>query len=149
MVSQLKSESSGCWWLYVATPSICVQWAVSIKGNCNFWVMKKGVKLLHSLLSSQEDRCDVRGRAGCISSQTHSAQCLDHLGTKVILLHWAAYPCGLKSACMHAQSLQLCLTLCDPMDYSSPGSSVHGILQTRILDWVAVPSSRGSSQSRD
>ena len=41
-----------------------------------------------------------------------------------------------------------CLTLCDPMDYSLPGSSVHGILQARILEWVAMPSSRGSSQPR-
>ena len=40
------------------------------------------------------------------------------------------------------------LTLCDPMDYSSPGSSVHGILQARILEWVAMPSSRGSPQPR-
>ena len=38
---------------------------------------------------------------------------------------------------------QSCLTLCDPMDYSLPGSSVHGILQERILEWVAIPSSRG------
>ena len=44
---------------------------------------------------------------------------------------------------------QLCLTLCDPMDRSPPGSSVHGILQARILEWVAIPSSRGSSQPRD
>ena len=36
-----------------------------------------------------------------------------------------------------------------PMDYSTPGSSVHGILQARILQWVAVPSSRGSSPPRD
>ena len=50
--------------------------------------------------------------------------------------------------CMHAQSLQLCWTLCDPIDYSPPGSSVLGILQTRILEWVAMSSSRGSSQSR-
>ena len=35
--------------------------------------------------------------------------------------------------------------LCDPMDYSLPGSSVYGILQARILEWVAVPFSRGSS----
>ena len=35
--------------------------------------------------------------------------------------------------------------LCDPMDCSPPGSSVHGILQARILEWVAMPSSRGSS----
>ena len=39
---------------------------------------------------------------------------------------------------MHAKSLQLCLTLCDPMDSSPPGSSVHGILQARILEWVAI-----------
>ena len=40
---------------------------------------------------------------------------------------------------MHAKSLQLYLTVCNPMDYSPPGSSVHGILQTRILEWVAMP----------
>ena len=40
---------------------------------------------------------------------------------------------------------QSCLTLCDPMDCSLPGSSVHGILQARILEWVAIPFSRGSS----
>ena len=44
---------------------------------------------------------------------------------------------------------KLCPTLCDPMDCSPPGCSVHGILQARILEWVAVPFSRGSSQSRD
>jgi len=44
---------------------------------------------------------------------------------------------------------QSCLTLCDPMDYSPPGSSVHGILQIRILEWVAIAFSRGSSQPRD
>ena len=43
------------------------------------------------------------------------------------------------------KSLQLYLTLCDPM----PGSSVHGILQARLLEWVAMPSSRGSSWPRD
>ena len=37
----------------------------------------------------------------------------------------------------------MCSTLCDPMDYSPPGSSVHGFLQARILEWVAMPSSRG------
>ena len=44
---------------------------------------------------------------------------------------------------------QSCPTLCNPMDCSPPGSSVHGILQARILEWVAMPSSRGSSQPRD
>ena len=44
---------------------------------------------------------------------------------------------------------QSCSTLCDPMDCGPPGSSVHGILQARILEWVAISFSRGSSQPRD
>ena len=44
---------------------------------------------------------------------------------------------------------QLCLTLCDPMDCSLPGFSIHGVFQTRILEWVAISFSRGSSQPRD
>ena len=43
----------------------------------------------------------------------------------------------------------MCLILCDPMDCNPSGSSVHGILQARILEWVAMPFSRGSSQFRD
>ena len=43
------------------------------------------------------------------------------------------------------KSFQLCLTLRDPMDHSPPGSSVYGILQARILEWISTPSSRGSS----
>ena len=50
---------------------------------------------------------------------------------------------------MCAKLLQSCLTLCDPMDCSLTGSSVHGILQARILEWVAISSSRGSSRPRD
>ena len=50
---------------------------------------------------------------------------------------------------LHAQSLQSCSTLCNPMDCSPPGSSVHGILLTRILEWVAIPFSRGFSWPRD
>ena len=42
---------------------------------------------------------------------------------------------------MHAKLLQLCPTMCRPMDCSLQGSSVHGILQARILEWVALPSS--------
>ena len=48
-----------------------------------------------------------------------------------------------------ANSLQLWLTLCDPMDCSLLGSSLHWILQVRLLEWVAMPFSRGSPQSRD
>ena len=54
--------------------------------------------------------------------------------------------------CLHLKLLlvtQSCWILCDPMDCSPPGSSVHGILQARILEWVAIPFSRGSSRPRD
>ena len=52
-------------------------------------------------------------------------------------------------ACTSAQSFRSCLTLCDPVDCSPPGSSVRGVLQERILEWVAISFSRGSSQPRD
>ena len=53
---------------------------------------------------------------------------------------------GGSCACLVTQS---CLTLCDPLDYSLPGSSVHRISLARILKWVAISSFRGSSQPRD
>ena len=55
------------------------------------------------------------------------------------VLHWTPVLCLIT---------QSCPTLWDPMDGSPPGSSIHGILQARIQEWVAIPSSRGSSQPR-
>ena len=51
--------------------------------------------------------------------------------------------------CVCVLVTQLCPTLCDPMNCSPPGFSVHGILQARILEWIAIPFSRGSSRARD
>ena len=48
-----------------------------------------------------------------------------------------------------SEAAQSCPTLCDPVDCSPPGSSIHGILQARIMEWVAISFSRGSSWSRD
>ena len=50
---------------------------------------------------------------------------------------------------VHSKFFQSCLTLCNPMDCSLPGSSVYEILQARVLEGVAMPSSRGSSSCRD
>ena len=50
---------------------------------------------------------------------------------------------------VRSKSLQLCLTFCNSTDYSPPGPSVHGILQARKLEWVAISFSRESSQPRD
>ena len=65
-------------------------------------------------------------------------------GKKTTFLKIILYLC--VCAYLVAQS---CPTLCDPMDCSPPGSSVHGILQARILEWVAISFSRGSSLPRD
>ena len=64
------------------------------------------------------------------------------------LPNFQPYPCP-KILALIVKIAQLCLTLCNPMDYSPPGSSVHGIIQARILEWVAISFSRGSSQPRD
>ena len=64
------------------------------------------------------------------------------------ILHISKYR-STSLLCVCVLVFQLCLTLCDPKDCSSPSSSVHGILQARILEWVAMPFSRRSSQPRD
>ena len=51
--------------------------------------------------------------------------------------------------CLNHIDAQSCLTLCNPLDYSLPGSSGHRIFQARILEWVAISSSRGSSLPKD
>ena len=62
-------------------------------------------------------------------------------------LHWehrvlATGPPGKSPAAAAAKSIQSCLTLSDPMDYSLPGSSIHGIFQARVLEWGAIAFSR-------
>ena len=90
----------------------------------------------HFILSGSvvTQRCSAEGSVGTRIPHTHSTCQVVHIG---------------EGACVHAQSLQSCLTLCDPMNCSLPGSSVHGILQARILEWVALPSCRRSPQPRD
>ena len=56
---------------------------------------------------------------------------------------------GYKWTAYENEVTQSCPTLCDPVDCSPPGSSVHGILQARILEWVAISLSRGYSRPRD
>ena len=57
--------------------------------------------------------------------------------------------CAMYHSESESEVAQLCLTLCDPMDCSLPGSSIHGIFQGRVLEWVTVSFSRGSSWPRD
>ena len=69
--------------------------------------------------------------------------------SKIIVFVYFLHVSAKRVSTIRAKLFHSCLTLCDPMDYSLPGSPVHGILQARILEWVVMPSSRGSFQSRD
>ena len=69
--------------------------------------------------------------------------------SQLIMLYAWNIPSALCPLCVRAQLPQSCLTLGKPMDCSPPGSFVHGILQARILDWVAISCSRGSPSPRD
>ena len=71
-----------------------------------------------------------------------------HMLTNLVAVPLEFYGTFITEECVWSVT-QLCLTFCDPMDCSPPGSSVHGILQARMLEWVAMPSSRGSSCPRD
>ena len=59
----------------------------------------------------------------------------------------ASFPGNQKASKSESEVAQSCPTLCDPMDYTPPGSSIHGILQARILEWVAISFSKSISQS--
>ena len=63
--------------------------------------------------------------------------------SRCLCVHWMCS--WVVCVCMCVQS---CLTVCNLMGYSPPGSSVHGMFQARILEWVAIPSSRGPSRTR-
>ena len=83
----------------------------------------------------------------------HTLQASLHTNTKLGVL-WRSYffwsmPPGKPSLLKWSEVAQLCLTLCNPMDCSLPGFSIQGIFQARVLEWVAISLSRGSSQPRD
>ena len=68
----------------------------------------------------------------------------------LVSILWGIYPeVQLVDHKVKVLVAQSCLRLCNSMDCSPPGSSVHGIVQARILAWLAIPFSRGSSQPRD
>ena len=104
----------------------------------------------HYIISFQENiRPHKNVSTDVHSSSVHKSQKVE---TTQIFIHWTSA----KMRHVHIMEWkvkvllsQWCLTICSPMDYSSPGSSVHGILQARILEWGAIPLSRGSSWPRN
>ena len=103
-------------------------------------------QLCHTLFFNPEPiSCSIQGSNCCfstciqVSQKTGKLVWYSHLSKSFpqFMIHTVI---GFESESEVAQS---CLTLCDPMDCSPPGSSVHGILQARILEWVAISFSRG------
>ena len=97
-----------------------------------------------SLPWSSQQGCNPSGgfkeQSGSLSFPSSRGRCI----------YWLLGPSSLFKTIRHVCSVASVVSdFCDPMDYSPSGSSVHGILQARILEWVAMPSSRGSSQPRD
>ena len=102
------------------------------------WRLSREISFL-GLLSCDPDVMNVAVE-GCMIENCH----FRGMGNKTVF----ANPCwwNVKMEVLVAQS---CPTLCDPMDHNPPGSTVQWILQARILEWVAIPFSRGSSHTRD
>ena len=105
-------------------------------------------------LGEQSCSCGEFGSVGSFKvidrKSTKLPCCLPFRGTTVHTVKFIPYLFPLEDVCVSACSVaQSCLTLCDPMDCSPPGSSVHGIFQARIPKQVATTSSRVSSRIRD
>ena len=98
-------------------------------------------------------RCRVTGSCYQFLMSLSSLFCLVSLSDHHLGIEKHRQPTGWVigkyRACVHAKSLQLCLTLCKPMDCGPPGSSVHGDSPGKDMEWIFMPSSRGSCQPRD
>ena len=127
----------GCVWVCVVVGVwVCVGMVASVWVCGCVWVWLCGFVWVWDVCGH---RCGYVGVCGC--GNVCGCGCVG-----VVVGVWV---CMVVCECVCVLVAQSCLTLCDSMDCSPPGSSVHGILQARILEWVAMPSSRGSYQPRD
>ena len=102
-----------------------------------------GVNTHYSVLQGHDLRQEVNAK-GCLQRRGRYLLCTPPLPP----VPGSLRPRSWVSEWM-SEVAQLCLTLSDPMDCSLPGSSIHGIFQARVLEWIAISFSRGSSQPRD
>ena len=106
-----------------------------------WWVtVQRVTKIGHSLATKQQDICT---RKPNMARQISGQLCFQPLALGGLAARISNFPPGWSKVA------QWCLTLCDSMDCSLPGFSVHGIFQARVLEWVAISFSRGSSRRRD
>ena len=142
----------------------CQEWSCGNLTSLYFWAMKLWVPMT-SVWTSYHSETKMRGVQQESQERyyhilwdptqrphghsCHQCDCCRRQGKGG--LQWGPQTEGAKAGVSEVQVLvaQSYPTLCNPMDCSLPGSSVHGILQARILKWVALPFSRGSSWLRD
>ena len=129
-------------------------WFLNLEKECHTWILEStehvqamyslGSALLLSLkpASKQKSRLGHGSQNGLLALHKHW-DCLQTTPQKP-----AEPPIQIICCCCYLVA-KFSPTLCDPMDCSPPGSTVHGISQARILEWVAISFSKGSSQPRD
>ena len=119
-------------WLVSSLDKLHIQ---SVLHICGFHIRKIQPTVNQKYLCGSLDGKGVWGKMDICICMSESLCCSPETITTLLIGY----------VCMHAKSVQSCLTLCDPLNCSPPGSSVNKILQARILEWVAITSSRGSS----
>ena len=129
--------------LHASTPASCIVFSlicpVFTQSNCSWFLALSGWRFY---LWGFRTKLKAIGFIGKLYRHSWPFFCLYSI--------FLSLPCwGLFERKSESKVTQLCPTLCDPMDCSPPGSSIHGIFQARILEWVAISFSRRSSQPRD
>ena len=141
------------------TQSVCMTISILL------WCLLSSFLVLHNLIFYHTTSCSLAASCGIHWFGSHFSEKLRQLQLRrgsicerskysLRAPHSNFTPKSIKSAAGWPMKVKLlvtqsCLTLCNPMYCSPPGSSVHGTLQTRILECVTIPFSRGSSQPRD
>ena len=115
--------------------------------TCGFWdgVSPRSLMRVHHLSSLR-----IPGWHVAFWANAHFTRVILHMphACNPIAYPFLVFPL-LEEGLVKVKVSHSCLTPCNPMDYSLPGFCIHGILQGRILEWVAIPFSRESSQPRD
>ena len=131
-----------CWGHSTDLAQICPQLHLMILHEANSGLQGRPWGYSYLFIPRHKVTHQVLGRGG---SRTEPP-----VGSRIVLLPLTSHPGTLEVGVfpfvkVKALVVQSCLTLCDPMDCGLPGSSVRGILQARILEWVSISSSKGSS----
>ena len=110
-------------------------------GRINSWIIGENRQ-------AESAGIHIQAFLGSLSHEGSYKACYSHRNKNTLYVGIFLPKEAPKSLCA-CSVIQLCPTLCNHMNISPPGSSVHGILQTKILEWIAIFSSRGSSPSKD